>query len=569
MLKRANGLGLASLLLLAATLSNNGCMNSQSQALPTGKTSLAAAQPPAPAQTLVPTQTSTAAQTSAPVQTSAPTPISSTNQTSAPAQTLAPNQTSVSIQTAIPGQTSVPDQTTAPTQTSAAAQTSAPAQTSVQSSAPAQTSAPTQTSAPDQTSTSSQPLAQAQTPAAVSLSPPSMAFVTQVLATTSTAQSVTLLNSGMSALTISGIAIAQANAGDFGLTHNCPLSPSTLAGGASCVLTVSFAPTAIGPRRAAVTVTDSAAGSPHTAVLTGVATAMNPSPAGLTFVTQALGTASAAQTVTLKNAGSVAANLWQIAILGPNATEFSETTTCGASLAPGANCAVSVRFQPAASGARSATLVFSDDGGGSPQSVTLSGTGAGPLVSLPASLAFSSVPLNPGNASMAVTLTNSGGAPLTFTSNPSINGTNAADFAITVATCSTAASVAAGASCTVTVVFTPATSAIAETASLNFADNATPGTQTVPLSGTGIHWIGLQGTNSTTSGVTSYNVYRGTKSGTYGGSPVASCSTLTTSTSCMDVDPSLVPGTTYFYVVTAVRQGLESVHSNETSAVFP
>jgi len=363
--------------------------------------------------------------------------------------------------------------------------------------------------------------------------------------------------------------VSQGNAGDFGLTHTCPISPSTLAGGASCVLTVTLKPAAGGPRRAAVSVADSAPGSPHSVILTGVGAALNPSPASLTFATQALGTTSAAQTLTLKNTSTVTTNLWQIGILGTNATEFSNTSTCGSTLAPGATCAVSVLFKPLASGARSATLMISDDGGGSPQSVSLAGTGAGPLVSLPGALTFSSVPVSPGSATMTATLTNSGGGPLTFASNPNISGANAADFAISVSTCSTASSVAAGSSCTVTVVFTPSATAIAEAASLNFADNATPSAQSVPLSGTGIHWIGLQGTNSSTPGVTSYNVYRGTASGTYGSLPVASCPTLTTPTSCMDVDPSLLPGTKYFYVVTAVLQGVESAKSNESSAVFP
>ena len=50
--------------------------------------------------------------------------------------------------------------------------------------------------------------------------------------------------------------------------------------------------------------------------------------------------------------------------------------TCGPSLAAGATCTVSVEFDPTATGARSAQLQFNDDGGGSPQAVTLTGTGA-------------------------------------------------------------------------------------------------------------------------------------------------------------------------------------------------
>jgi hypothetical protein len=66
-------------------------------------------------------------------------------------------------------------------------------------------------------------------------------------------------------------------------------------------------------------------------------------------------------------------NLWQIALSGPNAADFSKTSTCGPSLAAGSSCGITVTFTPSAAGPRSATLLISDDGGGSPQPVSLSG----------------------------------------------------------------------------------------------------------------------------------------------------------------------------------------------------
>jgi hypothetical protein len=44
-------------------------------------------------------------------------------------------------------------------------------------------------------------------------------------------------------------------------------------------------------------------------------------------------------------------------------------------LGAGVPCTISIVFKPTATGARSATVLFSDDGGGSPQAVTLTGTG--------------------------------------------------------------------------------------------------------------------------------------------------------------------------------------------------
>ncbi|PYV19688.1 MAG: hypothetical protein DMG21_00910 [Acidobacteria bacterium] len=60
---------------------------------------------------------------------------------------------------------------------------------------------------------------------AVGLSPPSLTFAGQIVGTTSTAQALTLSNTGTAPLTISSIALGGTNPSDFGQTNNCPLSP--------------------------------------------------------------------------------------------------------------------------------------------------------------------------------------------------------------------------------------------------------------------------------------------------------------------------------------------------------
>jgi probable HAF family extracellular repeat protein len=105
----------------------------------------------------------------------------------------------------------------------------------------------------------------------VMLSPTSLNFgvvaVVAIGGTTSAAQTVTLTNVGTTALSINGIAITGTNAGDFAQTHTCG---SSLAAGASCTISVTFRPTAIGTRRAAVSITDNAAGSPQNVALSGI-----------------------------------------------------------------------------------------------------------------------------------------------------------------------------------------------------------------------------------------------------------------------------------------------------------
>jgi hypothetical protein len=65
----------------------------------------------------------------------------------------------------------------------------------------------------------------------------------------------------------------------------------------------------------------------------------------------------------------------QVHIGGTDPTDFAQTNTCGTGIAGGASCTISVTFTPKATGTRTATLGVADSGGGSPQEVSLSGTG--------------------------------------------------------------------------------------------------------------------------------------------------------------------------------------------------
>jgi hypothetical protein len=118
------------------------------------------------------------------------------------------------------------------------------------------------------------------------------------------------------------------------------------------------------------------------------------SPASLTFASQNTGSTSAAQNVTLTNSGQAALLIASVAASG----DFAETNTCGASLAPAATCDVGVTFTPAVSGSRTGTLTITDNAGGSPQTVSLSGTGSDVSVSAtPAGLTVTS----PGGSATA------------------------------------------------------------------------------------------------------------------------------------------------------------------------
>jgi hypothetical protein len=99
------------------------------------------------------------------------------------------------------------------------------------------------------------------------------------------------------------------------------------------------------------------------------------SSSALTFPTEPVGTASPSKTIAVQNPGTATLNISSISITGTGATSFHQTHICGSTLAPGANCSVTITFKPTAVGSFTAALSFSDNAAGSPQTVSLAGTG--------------------------------------------------------------------------------------------------------------------------------------------------------------------------------------------------
>jgi hypothetical protein len=317
----------------------------------------------------------------------------------------------------------------------------------------------------------------------VSLSSASVAFGQQNVGSTSAPQTVILSNTGNGSLSISSLAVSGTNSRDFAQTNNCG---GSVAAGTNCTITVTFTPSASGSRSASLTVSDNASGSPQIIGLSG--TGLQPvaslSPGSLTFAQQSTGSTSAAQSVTLSDTGNTSLNISSIGISGADAADFAQTNDCGSGVGAGGGCTISVTFAPTEAGSRSATLSVSDNAGGSPQAVSLNGTGFTPATTLSlstSSLAFGQENMAASTAPQTLTLTNTGKVTLTI-SNMTVAGANPGDFAQTN-TCG--ASVTAGAKCSLSVTFAP-TAMGSRTASLSISDNASGSPQTVSLTGTGV-----------------------------------------------------------------------------------
>ena len=314
------------------------------------------------------------------------------------------------------------------------------------------------------------------------LTPATINFGSLTVGTTSAAQTATLSNTGGVPQSISSFGFFGSNTSSFTQSNNC--GPS-LAAGASCSIAITCTPAAAGSLSAnlganfpspepqlsiALTCTGTAAAAPQVTL----------TPASLSFTTVA-GSTPAPQVATLTNGGTAALVISQVSIGGATGGAFSQTNTCGTSLAAGASCAITVGFSGTGVGSYVAALQVADNAPSTPQAVTLSGTvtaASAPAATLtPASLAFSTT-TGTTSATQNATLTNTGHAPLTIT-GISLTGANSASFASTNTCGST---LAAGASCTISMTFDP-TSTGTDAATLSVSDNASGSPQTSSLTG--------------------------------------------------------------------------------------
>ncbi|MFC4587025.1 choice-of-anchor D domain-containing protein [Sphaerisporangium corydalis] len=199
------------------------------------------------------------------------------------------------------------------------------------------------------------------------------------------------------------------------------------------------------------------------------------SPGLLSFPALQVGGTSSAQAVTISNGGTAAAPISSVTATG----DYTQTNNCGSSLAAGATCTVNVTFRPTATGTRTGTLTLASSAPGGPVTVSLTGTGTNgvALTASPASLSFGSRQAGSTSPAQTVTVTNSGSA------SAALSGvTTTGDYAQTTTCGST---LAAGASCTVSVTFTPTASG-SRPGTVRVASNDVNSPLTVSLSGSGV-----------------------------------------------------------------------------------
>jgi hypothetical protein len=205
------------------------------------------------------------------------------------------------------------------------------------------------------------------------LSSSSIAFGDQQLTTTSSPHTVTLTNAGNIPMTLSSIVRSGTGASAFTATRGCPTGP--IAPGASCDISVTFAPTALGAISPALTLNGNFAAQTVSLSGTGVPAApqLAVSPSSLSFGSVARGTISPSQPVTVTNTGTAGLKVTGVTRSGTGASRFDATNGCTAVVAPGASCTIGVTFAPTGVGELTPLLTITTNAGSA--AVALSGTG--------------------------------------------------------------------------------------------------------------------------------------------------------------------------------------------------
>ena len=330
-----------------------------------------------------------------------------------------------------------------------------------------------------------------------------IAFSSLTLGAAGDAKTFVIRNTGTAAL--SGIAVSIDGA-DF--TASAP-GATSLAAGTSTTFSVTFKPSAAGPRTALLRIASNDADeNPFDIALSGNGVAVpeivveQPENIGLTdgsatvsFGSVLLGAAGTTKTFVIRNSGTAALSGIAVSIDGANAADFTTTGLDGTSIAAGTSATFTLTFKPSAAGPRSAALrIASNDSDESPFDIALTGNGGtapeiavtrpegAELKSGDATLSFGEIKLEAAAATAVLILRNQGTAALTGIAS-SITGDHSGDFTVTSPAVST---LAPGAGAELTISFKP-TSAGARAATLRITSNdADENPFTILLRGGGI-----------------------------------------------------------------------------------
>jgi hypothetical protein len=395
--------------------------------------------------------------------------------------------------------------------------------------------------------------------AALTVTPTTIAFGSVAVGSEQT-QTVHVENTGNETATISKLTISGTGVSLSGMT-----APTTLAAGQTVNLTVAYKPVAAGTLTASLAIASNAT-NPNVVVginATATSSTLAATPSSVSFGNVVVGS-NTTQTIRLQNIGTSEV---KISAITPSVSSIAISgVTTPINLAPGTSATLTAAYKPTAAGSVTGKITVTSNAVGSPTIVDLSATAAAAAVQLTpsaSSLSFGSVTVGSSGTSQ-LTVKSTGNTNATI-SKVTVSGTG---FVLG----SSAASVILDPSQTesYTVNFDPK-AAGSLTGTLTITSNAANSPLNIALSGTGVatsasnHTVALTWERSSTSSVTGYFVYRGTKPS----GPFAQLNSSPESSPSYS-DSTVSGGQVYYYYVTAVdSSNIQSADSNEVSVTIP
>ena len=217
----------------------------------------------------------------------------------------------------------------------------------------------------------------------VCVSQDTLLFGNEPVGTRSTAN-VMIANCGNASWSFTGVTIDPATKAGWEVNTDC-VANLTLAPGASCQVSVTFAPLTAGETSGGVWL-DNTSSDPAVLIAfygrgvdaeAGTAS-LSFSPAALSFPPQPISTQSASISVALVNAGPATLTPSALVVNGPAAYDYNATGNChvGKPIPPGGSCTLDFFFTPTAPGSRPASLVVDAPELASLAILSIGGTGS-------------------------------------------------------------------------------------------------------------------------------------------------------------------------------------------------
>ena len=282
-------------------------------------------------------------------------------------------------------------------------------------------------------------------------------------------QTVTVQNTSTITLTLSSISISPSV---FTISPNTCLGP--LISGATCALNVSFTPASAGPVSGTLTIVHSGLGNPQIISLGGTGSTQLTLSGEVNFGDQEVGTTGGWHYVSATNLSfSTPVTVSSISVTG----DFQIAQGDPGIIPAGYGTAYQLTFTPSATGLRTGTFTLVASDSSTPHQITLTGNGvSGGIGVSPESVAFGDLFAGSTSGAQTVTVVNVSGSPVHFQS-VSASGPYAQTN-----TCGS--SLAVGASCTISVTFSPVIVGGAA-GQITLQDDAAGSPQVINLSGTG------------------------------------------------------------------------------------